>query len=55
MDTSSGCRPHLLNLLEQSTLFREGFWLLLGDDYGGGFVVGIEVEEFYALGAAAYG
>ena len=35
---------------------RAASWLLRWDDYGGGyFVVGVEVEEFYALGAAACG
>jgi hypothetical protein len=37
-------------------LLRVGFWLLRGDDYGGGyFVLGFEVEELDALGTAAGG
>jgi hypothetical protein len=39
--------------LKQRSLFGLGFWLLLGDDYGGGyFVLGFEVEELDAVGAA---
>jgi hypothetical protein len=43
-------------LLQQSSLFRKGFGFFWWNDYGGGyFVVGVEVQEFYALGAAACG
>ena len=36
--------------------FGEGFGFFWGDDDGGGyFVVGVQVEELYALGAAACG
>ena len=41
-------------LLEKSSVLRLDFGVFRGDDYGGGyFVVGVEVEELDAGGAAA--
>ncbi len=43
-------------LLQKRSLFGLGFGFFWGDDYGGGyFVLGFEVEELDALGAAAGG
>ncbi len=43
-------------LLQERSLFGLGFGFFWGDDYGGGyFVLGFEVEELDALGAAAGG
>src|SRR5579875_2155600 len=44
------------HLLQQRAFFGLGFGFFRWDNYGGGhFVVGLEVEEFDALGAAAGG
>src|ERR1700722_11937918 len=41
-------------LLKEGSFFGLGFGFFWGDYYGGGyFVLGVEVEEFDALGAAA--